>query len=78
MSVTFISGALDRRVIYLAKVSDSRYMKTAVDVSLKTKAHRGLRFALPKIDTMYLIDISTESERGIGEFNRIMQMEKIR
>jgi hypothetical protein len=65
-------------LIYLAKISDSRYTKIAVDVSLKTKAHRGLRFFLPKVDTMYLLDISTKSDRGFEEFERIMKMEKIR
>jgi hypothetical protein len=65
-------------LIYLAKISDSRYMKIAVDVSLKNKAHQGVRLALPKVDTMYLLDISTDSTMGIEEFNRIMRMEKIR
>ena len=65
-------------LIYLAKISDSRYMKIAVDVSLKNKAYQGVRLALPKVDTMYLLDISTDSTMGIEEFNRIMRMEKIR
>jgi len=65
-------------LIYLAKISESRYMKIAVDVSLVTKAHRGLRFFLPKVDTMYLLDISTKSDRGFEEFERIMKMEKTR
>jgi hypothetical protein len=65
-------------LIYLAKISDSRYMKIAVDVSLLTKAHKGRRFLLPIIDTMYLLDISTEENRGLQEFTRIIEMEKIR
>jgi hypothetical protein len=65
-------------LIYLAKISESRYMKIAVDVSLVTKAHKGVRFALPKIDTMYLLDVSAENTMGSNEFNRIMLMEKIR
>jgi hypothetical protein len=65
-------------LIYLAKVSESRYMKIAVDTSLKTKAHKGRRFALPKVDTMYLLNIATDSTMGNNEFNRIMRLEKIR
>jgi len=65
-------------LIYLAKVSDSRYMKIAVDVSLLTKSHKSVRLALPKIDTMYLLDLSTEENRGLQEFTRITKMEKIR
>ena len=65
-------------LIYLAKISDSRYMKIAVDVSLKNKAHQGVRLALPNVDTMYLLDLSTEENRGLQEFTRIKKMEKIR
>jgi hypothetical protein len=65
-------------LIYLAKISERRYMKIAVDVSLVTKAHKGVRIALPKIDTMYFLDVSAESTMGSNEFNRIMLMEKIR
>jgi hypothetical protein len=65
-------------LIYLVKVSASRCMKIAVDVSLKTETHRGVRLVLPKIDTMYILDLSTESNMGIEEYGRIMRMEKIR
>jgi hypothetical protein len=53
-------------------------MKIAVDVSLKTKTHKGVRLALPKVDTMYLLDIASDSTMGSNEFNRIMRLEKIR
>jgi len=53
-------------------------MKIAVDVSLLTKAHKTVRLALPKIDTLYLLDLAQEGDRGSNEFNRIMRMEKIR
>jgi len=65
-------------LIYLARISDSRYMKIAVDVSLLTKSHKSVRLALPKIDTLYLLDLAQEGDRGSNEFNRIMRMEKIR
>jgi len=53
-------------------------VKIAVDVSLKTKVHQGISLALPKVDTMYLLDLTTEHVRGITEFDRIRRMEKIR
>ena len=65
-------------LIYLAKISDIRHMKIAVDVSLKNKAHQGVQLALPKVDTMYLLDLATEENRGLQEFTRIIKMEKIR
>jgi hypothetical protein len=49
----FLDG---KGLIYLAKISDSLYMKIAVNVSLVTIAHKGVRLALPKIDTMYLLN----------------------
>ena len=65
-------------LVYLAKVSESSYMKIAVDISLKTGTHKGVRLPLPKIDTMYLLDLASDIDRGSNEFNRIMQMKKIR
>jgi hypothetical protein len=53
-------------------------MKIAVDVSLGTENHRGVRFLLPKIDTMFVLDLSTENDRGLDEYNRITKLEKIR
>ena len=68
----------DGGLIYLAKVSESRFMKIVVDVNLITKPAKGRKFKLPKVDTMYVLDISTESTRGSNEFNRITGLEKIR
>jgi hypothetical protein len=65
-------------LVYLAKIDGRRYMKIAVDLSLANKIHRGVRFFLPKIDTMYVLDLSTESDRGLDEYNRITKLEKIR
>ena len=65
-------------LLYLARISASRYMKIAVDVSLKTKTHAGVRFLLPKIDTMYVMGLSADSNRGRVEYDRIIQMKKIR
>jgi hypothetical protein len=65
-------------LIYLARLAQSRYMKIAVDVSLDTANHRGGRLRLPKIDTMYILDFTTESDMGISEYSRIVSFEKIR
>jgi hypothetical protein len=65
-------------LIYLARLSGGRYMKIAVDVGLKTKNHRGVRLALPKVDTMYVLDLAGEGDRGSNEYNRIIKFEKIR
>jgi hypothetical protein len=53
-------------------------MKIAVDVSMINKAHKGVRLALPKIDTLYSLNSPTEANRGLQEFTRITKMEKIR
>jgi hypothetical protein len=65
-------------LIYLAKTGGSRYMKIAIDLSLDNETHRGVRFFLPKIDTMYVLDLAEEGDRGSNEYNRIMKFEKIR
>ncbi|MDR1506342.1 MAG: phage head morphogenesis protein [Treponema sp.] len=70
---------LDRSsLIYLRKLSESKYMKIVVDLDIKPHAHRGAAIQLPKVDTMYELDISTDTDRGIAEYNRIMKLKKIR
>jgi hypothetical protein len=65
-------------LIFLVKRSESKFLKIAVDFSFKHKAHKGAKLLLPKVDTMYELDISTETDRGIEEYNRIMKLKKIR
>ena len=66
-------------LIFLKKKSESRYMKIAVDISMKNKGHRGVAMLLPKIDTMYELDISADSDMGMNEFKRITAtLKKIR
>jgi len=67
-----------RGLIYLAKLSDSRYMKIAVDASLRGKNQSGVRLMLPKVDTMYVLDLAGESDRGRDEHDRITRMERVR
>lgn len=71
-------GFKKQGLIYLAKLDDRRFMKITVEVDLKTETLHGVRLVLPKVDTMYVLDLSTEIDRGIDEYNRIMGLEKIR
>nr|QGT51351.1 hypothetical protein Unknown280_0430 [uncultured Spirochaetaceae bacterium] len=66
-------GGKKRTLLFLKKISESRYIKIAVD---PLSAERYLN--LPKVDTMYSLDISAESTMGINEYNRIRKLEKIR
>ncbi|GMO55565.1 MAG: hypothetical protein Ta2A_00530 [Treponemataceae bacterium] len=65
-------------LVYLAKLDTSRFMKIAVDIGLQTKSHRGIRLLMPKIDTMYVLDLSAKGNRGSNEYSRILKMKKIR
>jgi hypothetical protein len=65
-------------LIYLIKRSESKYLKIAVDLSFQHKSHQGTRLLLPKIDTMYELNMDTDIDRGITEYNRIMGLKKIR
>jgi hypothetical protein len=65
-------------LIYLAKRSENRYIKIAVDLSFRHKSHQGTRLLLPKVDTMYELNLDTEPDRGITEYNRITGLKKIR
>jgi hypothetical protein len=78
MDAPVFRDAAHKGLVCLAGIDDSRCMKIAVDLSLANENHRGLRFFLPKIDTMYVLDLSTENNRGLIEYNRIIDLEKIR
>lgn len=60
-------------LLFLKKLTDSKYLKISVDVSA---TERYLK--LPKIDTMYYLDLAEESTVGINEYNQIMELKKIR
>lgn len=62
-----------RNLLFLKKISDSEYMKIAVDV-LNTERY----LKLPKVDTMFCLRIASEGNQGIDEFNAIMKLKKIR
>lgn len=59
--------------LFLKKLSESKYLKISVEVDA---TERYLR--LPKVDTMYYLDIAEESDKGIDELKRIMELKKIR
>jgi hypothetical protein len=70
---------LDRDgLVFLAKKSENKFLKIAVDLSLRHDSHRGARLLLPKVDSMYELNLDTEIDRGIDEYNRIMGLKKIR
>ena len=59
--------------MFLKKLSDSEYIKIAVDVEA---TERYLK--LPKVDTMFYLRIATEDNIGIDDFNAIIKLKKIR
>ena len=62
-----------KNLLFLKKLSDSEYIKIAVDV-LNTERY----LKLPKVDTMFYLRIATEDEVGIQEYRQIMTLKKIR
>lgn len=62
-----------KSLLFLKKLSDSEYIKIAVDVKA---TERYLR--LPKIDTMFYLRTAAEDEAGIQEYRQIMGLKKIR
>ena len=62
-----------KNLLFLKKITESKYLKIAVDV-LSTERY----LKLPKVDTMYYLNIAAENEIGISEYNEIMKLKKIR
>lgn len=62
-----------KSLLFLKKLTESKYLKISVDVEA---TERFLK--LPKIDTMFYLDIAEESEKGIKEYRQIMKLKKIR
>ena len=60
-------------LLFLKKLTESKYLKISVDVSA---TERYLK--LPKIDTMYYLDLAAENTMGVNEYNQIMELKKIR
>lgn len=60
-------------ILFLKKISESEYVKIAVDVSASERY-----LNLPKVDTMYHLNISTESTMGINEYNEIRKLKRMK
>ena len=68
----------DNMLLYLIKRNESKYLKIAVDLSFQHKGHKGTKLLLPKVDSMYELNLDTEGDRGIAEYKRLMKLKKIR
>ena len=62
-----------KNLLFLKKITESEYIKIAVDV-LSTERY----LKLPKVDTMFYLNIAAEDETGISEYRKIMELKKIR
>lgn len=60
-------------LLFLKKITELKYIKIAVDILAVERF-----FELPKIDTMFYLDIAAEDEKGIEEYRQIMKLKKIR
>ncbi|WP_297645853.1 phage minor head protein [uncultured Treponema sp.] len=62
-----------KSLLFLKKLSETKYLKISVDVEATERF-----LHLPKFDTMYYLDIAEESEKGIEEYRKIMNLKRIR
>lgn len=62
-----------KSLLFLKKLSETKYLKISVDVEATERF-----LHLPKVDTMYYLDIAEESEKGIEEYRKIMNLKRIR
>ena len=60
-------------LLFLKKISELQYIKIAVDVIASERF-----LMLPKIDTMFYLDIAAEDDKGCEEYRQIMKLKKIR
>jgi hypothetical protein len=67
-------------LIFLRQVGESKFVKIAVDLDVdhNFKPISWSKPFLPKVDSMYLIDISTEHPRGSDAYRDITKKKKIR
>ena len=74
--IYFDKGSL----IFLRQVSDVNFLKIAVDLGIQNnfRTIRGAKPFLPKIDSMYSLDISTEHPRGSDSYRDILRLPRIR
>lgn len=66
-------GTKKDSLIFLKSLTKLKFIKITVDVSA---TERFLK--LPKVDTMYYLDLAQDGTRGSNEYNRIMGFERVR
>lgn len=62
-----------KSLLFLKKLTEAKYLKISVDVEA---TERYLK--LPKVDTMFYLDLAAESTVGSNEYNQIMGLKKVR
>lgn len=62
-----------KSLLFLKKLTEAKYLKISVDVEA---TERYLK--LPKVDTMFYLDLAAERTVGSNEYNQIMGLKKIR
>ena len=70
----------ERNLIFLRKVSEFKFIKIVVDPVIQNNfgTIKGAKPFLPRIDTMYTLDISTEHPRGSDSYREIFKLPRIR
>ena len=62
-----------KSLLFLKKLTEEKYLKISVDVEA-TERH----LKLPKVDTMFYLDLAAERTVGSNEYNQIMGLKKVR
>lgn len=62
-----------KSLLFLKKLTEEKYLKISVDVAA---TERYLK--LPKVDTMFYLDLAAERTVGSNEYNQIMGLKKVR
>ena len=62
-----------KSLLFLKKLTEEKYLKISVDVEA---TERYLK--LPKVDTMFYLDLAAERTVGSNEYNQIMGLKKVR
>ena len=63
----------NKSLLFLKKLTEEKYLKISVDVEA---TERYLK--LPKVDTMFYLDLAAERTVGSNEYNQIMGLKKVR
>jgi hypothetical protein len=66
----------DGKLIFLKKLSDTKLVKIVVDPQPNSIHRSNVSFKLPKADTMYTLDLTTQE--GEAAYKNIIKLKKIR